>query len=118
MNLLKQKHKEQQLANVLKLIHQRDNDYEVRYQLVLMALGQAASLGYPCGIRFDPSSTTEWPVVFIELPTGQVSWHLKQHGVEWDGHSTVEKYKRIDAYAELIQPTKQEMAEMQGEPWV
>lgn len=47
-------------------------------------------------------------VVYIELPTGQVSWHIRESekdlfkhlerkGTKWDGHSTQEKYERIEA---------------------
>lgn len=46
--------------------------------------------------------------VYIQLPTGQVSWHfherdahmfahLPTHGDEWDGHDTPEKYRRLAA---------------------
>ena len=46
--------------------------------------------------------------VYIDLPTGQVSWHyhdshvhlfeyLPERGVEWDGHDTEEKYRRLAA---------------------
>lgn len=46
--------------------------------------------------------------VYIDLPTGQVSWHyhdsqadlfsdLPQYQGEWDGHSTIEKYRRLRA---------------------
>ncbi len=49
----------------------------------------------------------EWRnVLFIDLPTGQVSWHLHRdelvnfpgvgpYAGEWDGHTTEEKYERI-----------------------
>lgn len=48
-------------------------------------------------------------VVFIDLPTGQVSWHIaltdlrlfdhlpRNAGRKWDGHTTPEKYARLDA---------------------
>ena len=45
--------------------------------------------------------------VYIDLPTGQVSWHIHDREIkqfshlgpykgEWDGHSTHEKYRRLD----------------------
>ncbi len=48
--------------------------------------------------------------VYIDLPTGQASWHyhdreahlfshLPAYGGEWDGHSTSEKYERIERAA-------------------
>lgn len=48
-------------------------------------------------------------VVFIDLPTGQVSWHIstsdlhlfshlpRHAGRTWDGHDTPTKYARLDA---------------------
>jgi hypothetical protein len=56
----------------------------------------------------DPAAP-DWPVVIVELPTGQVSWHInpadmglfahvgpKPHVSRgWDGHTTDEKYARI-----------------------
>jgi hypothetical protein len=78
-------------------IQEHDTDYLVRYQLVMMALGYATDLGLITGIRIDPAEP-EWPVVYIELPTGQVSWHMPQHGIPFDGHSTEEKYRRIQEY--------------------
>jgi hypothetical protein len=51
----------------------------------------------------------EWHgCVYIDLPTGQVSWHyhdreaylfenLPPYEGEWDGHDTPEKYRRVEA---------------------
>jgi hypothetical protein len=47
-------------------------------------------------------------IVCIHLPTGQATWHihdsevpwfahLRMDGAHWDGHSTEEKYRRLDA---------------------
>ena len=74
-------------------------DYAMRERLVLAALAAARASGLEAGVRLDPAEP-EWPVVFIELPTGQVSWHLPQHATPWDGHTTAEKYARIGAYLE------------------
>ena len=50
-----------------------------------------------------------WTVVYIELPGGQVSWHIPDAEMEqfpalalrdpsnWDGHDTPEKYRRLAA---------------------
>lgn len=71
----------------------------------------------------DPMWDKEWMnVVFIDLPTGQVSWHIHDRDLplfahlpvrpdgpsiegditKWDGHSTEEKYKRLERLAEPI----------------
>jgi hypothetical protein len=50
----------------------------------------------------------EWPVVVIQTPTGQMTWHIAskdldlfEHvtgtGAYWDGHTTEEKYERLRA---------------------
>jgi hypothetical protein len=72
-------------------------DYGKRNDAVIEALHHALAYGYKAGIRFDPAEP-EWPVVFIELAQGQVSWHITQHGQVWDGHTTEEKYKRLHEY--------------------
>lgn len=63
---------------------------------------------------FDASITPApdafgWSIVYVETPAGQCSWHIGpndldlfdetvaawRESVEWDGHSTAEKYQRI-----------------------
>jgi len=87
-----------QLLITLQLIDFIDSrpvvDYELRWFRVMDAMLHARRCGIEAGIRIDPEQP-EWPVVFIELPTGQVSWHIAQHGREWDRHTTEEKYGRI-----------------------
>jgi|SRR6187551_3854827 len=56
----------------------------------------------------DPKWHHEWMnIVYITLPTGQVSWHLHDSDlplfahlelnekIKWDGHTTEEKYERL-----------------------
>jgi hypothetical protein len=76
--------------------------------------------GYPSVLveGADPSAP-DWPVLFVELPTGQVSWHISPDDVGlfrhvrrtmagmpdapvWDGHTTDEKYARVDAHARAL----------------
>jgi hypothetical protein len=79
-------------------------DYDARNRMIFEAmLFYASSLQFKCGFRFDPSEP-EWPVAFIELPTGQVSWHIKGHDVPWDGHTTDEKWARVHAWTEANPP--------------
>jgi len=95
---------------------QLDNAYDERNRLVaalarsVVDSGGLAWLGRHEGdpAHWDP----EWlNVVYVELPTGQCSWHvhdgdlplfafLQQANLQpWDGHSTIEKYDRLDAFA-------------------
>lgn len=88
-----------ELAETLLAIVEHDTDYPTRYRLVLQALLQARAAGMSAGIGYDPAGL--WAlriVVYIELPTGQVSWHLPEHAVSWDGHSTPQKFLRIADY--------------------
>ena len=73
------------------------DDYDRRYDLIIDAIFLSRLVGYKVGFRFDPSNP-DWPVVVIELPTGQVSWHMPEHPNIWDGHTTEEKFERIEAY--------------------
>lgn len=78
-----------------------------------------ASLEEHAGEDWDDNWRT---VLIVDLPTGQVSWHIAQHdlhlfahlprgaGRVWDGHDTVEKYRRLDAlpnalaYTDAVEP--------------
>jgi hypothetical protein len=82
----------------LRQICMYEGDYDLRDRFIYKALMEANQIGFLCGIRIDPAEP-EWTVAFIELPTGQVSWHLQQHQQQWDGHTTQEKRDRIYAYA-------------------
>lgn len=60
-----------------------------------------------------PSETFEegWSyIVYVETPKGQLSWHVPDHEIlplfshlrietrrNWDGHSTEEKYRRLQS---------------------
>lgn len=49
----------------------------------------------------------DWPVLYVETPEGQLSWHISTEdlrdyrGIQvvpdypWDGHTTAEKYRRL-----------------------
>ena len=66
-------------------------------RLVIKAMALAQEEGLAVGMRVDPTES-DWPMVYIELPTGQVSWHMPEHPVEFDGHDTEEKYRRVREY--------------------
>lgn len=85
---------------------EKDAAYLERNRLVALL----ASL-YPSGIaRTDiPGWLPEWHnCVYIDLPTGQASWHyhdshahlfahLPPYRKQWDGHTTEQKYERVAA---------------------
>lgn len=75
------------------------HSYEERNRVIIKAVGLALLSGFAAGFRIDPKEP-EWPAAFIELPTGQVSWHIPQHVKAWDGHTTEEKYERIRRFRE------------------
>lgn len=88
-----------QLGLLLTRIAEHDQDYAPRNALVLEAVALAHKLGIEAGFRLDPAEPA-WPVAMIELPMrdgapGQISWHLPQHPIDWDGHNSEEKYARI-----------------------
>ena len=68
-------------------------------------LVSALSRLYPAYLAEDVFDE-DWTVVLIELPTGQVSWHIAAEDLDlfhhlkdgpntWDAHSTEEKYARL-----------------------
>lgn len=51
----------------------------------------------------------DWPVLYLTLPTGQVSWHIAPADMDlfrhvpigqakWDGHDVIQKYERLDQH--------------------
>jgi hypothetical protein len=102
---------EKQLMSKLLEINQQDLmaektglsiHYHNRNLFVFEAIPIALRCGFNAGIRIDPKEP-EWPVVFIELPTGQISYHLPQHENAWDEHTTQEKRLRILAFVSGVQ---------------
>lgn len=77
-------------------------NYENRNSAIYLAVRTALLCGYPAGVC--GSEDPEWPVAYITLPTGQVSWHIPAYPEPWDNHTTEEKYDRIQAYCDSIPP--------------
>ncbi|MFI7080914.1 hypothetical protein ACIBO1_26780 [Micromonospora sp. NPDC049903] len=71
--------------------------YDRRNALIWTALALAHEAGIPAGVGHDPSDLHP-TVVYIELPAGQISWHLPAHPAAWDGHTTSTKYDRVAAF--------------------
>ena len=84
----------------------KDDAYRERNKVV-----SALSKLFPAWLGKHESTDKTWHkewmnIVFIKLPTGQVSWHLHDSDLayfahleykneKWDGHTTEEKYERL-----------------------
>ena len=80
-----------------------DDAYFDRNQSVMVLARMALKLGFNVGLIDDPDEP-EWPVLMVDLPTGQVGWHLPkdeiigdwpQYNGRYDGHTLKEKRRRL-----------------------
>lgn len=92
----------------------KDEAYRERDRCVAAIVAMAQAFGFPAGIGVHDPADKSWDlawryIVYIELPTGQLSWHIHQSELplfthlpayqgKWDGHSTPEKYNRLAAF--------------------
>lgn len=86
---------------------ERDLAYTERNKLVAALARLLGNAWIAEHDRTDEQWDPEWrTIVFIEGPTGQLSWHLHDSDVplfaglprglnSWDGHTTPEKYERV-----------------------
>lgn len=86
-----------------------DCDAVYRERAHLLALLAAH---YPAHLQADPAAPN-WPVLHLQLPTGQCTWHIGEADLDlfthvrtdrheaWDGHTTEEKYRRITELVSL-----------------
>lgn len=94
-------------AEVDQLNKTKDNAYSERNKLVCLLTKLFPSSIEDHVLKEGEPWDEEWrKVIFIDLPTGQCTWHihrdelpmfahLTSQGRIWDGHTTEEKYKRI-----------------------
>ncbi len=84
-----------------------DQVYFERNQLAQLVARMAGYLGWTATWRPSDAESSGWPTLFVQLPTGQISYHIPQveatvpltwRPVAWDGHDDAEKYRRIDAF--------------------
>lgn len=85
----------------------KDGAYRERNQIV-----SALSKLFPSWLGRHDENDKNWErewlnIVYIQLPTGQVSWHIKDTEMDlfahlelnlkkgWDGHTTEQKYERL-----------------------
>lgn len=99
-----------QQARMEELELRKDGAYFERNQCVALIARMALELGH--GVAVTKTAIEGWSedwhgCVYIELPTGQVSWHfhdseaylfdgLPSVPAVWDGHDTPEKYRRVN----------------------
>ena len=105
---------------VIALKKQKDGAYSERDRLV-----SALSKLFPSRLERHPHTDLTWEndwrwIVFIELPSGQASWHIhdseldwfdhldRYPGNSWDGHTTEEKYLRLQSLAAQSAPRSSE----------
>ena len=109
------------VAALLEEREQQSSVYRERAHLVA-----ALAKLFPSCAKPD-SENDGWAIVYITLPTGQVSWHIapddlelfthtlaRTTHIEWDGHDTEEKYRRLDA----LQPPSQDGGWKCGEEFI
>lgn len=92
----------------------KDAAYSERNKLVALL-----SALYPSSRERHPETDTTWEddwrwIIFIDLPTGQASWHIHDselylfehvpynQGRVWDGHTTEQKYQRVADLIKLV----------------
>ncbi len=92
----------------------KDAAYAERNQCVALIAKLALARGWQVWRGEHDPNAADWEadwrnIVFIELPTGQVSWHVHDSempnfawiplgSTPWDGHTTREKYDRMRAW--------------------
>jgi hypothetical protein len=82
---------------------QTDENYSRRNTAIYTAVATARAAGLVANVSPDPTDS-RWCIAYIELPTGQVSWHVPAHPTPWDGHTTEEKYKRCASFYAEVAP--------------
>jgi hypothetical protein len=95
-------------ADRAEAVRDKMHAYEERARVVA-----ALAVFYPAGKRRTdiPGWNDKWHgCVYVDLPTGQVSWHyhddhaflfehLPRYRRKWDGHTTPDKYARLNEFA-------------------
>ncbi len=80
--------------------------YTERNKVIALAAKLALMQGYKA---WKVPTVDDWPLVFIELPLAQLSWHIPIAEIDlfdflpygdntWDGHSTADKYNRLERF--------------------
>ena len=113
-------------AEITRLRAKVDAVYSERNRLAAAFARMAFAAGFKAGKGVDPDET-KWPVVYVDTPNGQVSWHiaeadqgalegLPQYNGEWDGKFTARDpawsvWPAADLVATARRESRKEMAE-------
>lgn len=105
-----------------------DAAYQERNACVAVMARMALALGWEAGLR--KTAIEGWDeawhnCVWIDFPTGQASWHFHDrdadlfHGLPaydkpWDGHSTPEKYDRLNRFEPVYEEVSTDLSDMQA----
>lgn len=85
----------------------KQEHYDIRnnqiYEAVFFARNAGLKAGFcihtPVQEIIDNNWDERWGVVaYIELPTGQVSWHIESPDIKYDGHTYEQKHQRIQNF--------------------
>lgn len=84
--------------------------YAERNALAQLLAALAIRVRWDAGTAADPK-LPDLPVIFLDTPVGQLSWHVQAHQVhpwlppyrgEWDGHTTTAKQVRVEALTKAL----------------
>lgn len=84
-------------------VEQTDENYAKRNTAIYQAVATARAAGFIANVAPD-ASDPRWCIAYIELPEGQVSWHIPAHPTKWDGHTTEQKYARCATFYGRVAP--------------
>lgn len=80
----------EEFIEICNKIKENYTNYDIRYNLVLDAIGIANKCNYKVGFRLDKDlpflEQSEWIVVVIHTPEKQMSWHMPADKIPYDGH--------------------------------
>lgn len=89
-------------------MEEREEFYDIRNELIYEAVYEARKLGFQSGFSVHTPFTEVFEkgwdyrfgvVAYIELPTKQISYHIKSPDIQYDGHDKKEKHKRIKKFS-------------------
>lgn len=76
--------------------------YDAVYYARLAGLKAGFCIHTPVTDIIEKGWDYRWGVVaYIELPTGQVSWHIESPDIQYDGHNYQDKHDRIVEFKEI-----------------